>query len=57
METLKYFQFLIFKQQGEETNDLCSFLDKNDFLLVIHTEFQRDMFKNMEIGGMHRCNI
>ena len=44
METLKYNPILIFKQQGEEANDLCSCLDKNDFLLVIQTEFQWDMF-------------
>ena len=52
METLKYNPILIFKQQGEEANDLCSCLDKNDFLLVIQTEFQRDMFKKYGNRGV-----
>ena len=52
METLKYIPILIFKQQGEEANDLCSFLDKNDFLLVIQTEFQRDMLKKYGNRGI-----
>ena len=55
METLKYNPILIFKQQGEEAND------KNDFLLVIQTEFQRDMFKKygnrgLCIDAMYRVN-
>ena len=36
----------------EEANDLCSYLDKNDFLLVIQTEFQRDMFKKYGNRGV-----
>ena len=52
METLKYNPILIFKQQGEEANNLGSCLDKNDFLLVIQTEFQRDMFKKYGNRGV-----
>lgn len=43
METLNYNPVLIFKQQGELPSDTCRNLKKDDFLLVIQTEFQRDM--------------
>ena len=44
METLDYNPAVLFKQQGQLPNDLCRNLRKEDFLLVIQTEFQRDMF-------------
>ena len=43
METLDYNPIVLFKQQGEHPSDLCKNLSKEDFVLVIQTEFQRDM--------------
>ena len=43
MEMLEYSPVLLFKQQGEMPFEACEGLEPNDFLLVIQTEFQRDM--------------
>ena len=43
IEGLEYNLVLIFKQQRDQTNETCSNLEINDFVLVIQTEFQRDM--------------
>ena len=43
MEGLEYNPVLIFKQQGDQAAETCSNLEIIDFLLVIQTEFQRDM--------------
>ena len=41
MSTLEYNPVLIFKPQGESKDNFT----ENDFLLVLQTEFQRDMFQ------------
>ena len=43
MKKMEYNPILIFKNQGEEQEDDCDDLAKNDFLLAIQTEYQRDM--------------
>ena len=52
MEALEYSPVLIFKQQGDQANELCSNLKTNDFLLVIQTEFQRDMLRSHGASGI-----
>ena len=51
MEALEYSPVLIFKQQGDQANELCSNLKTNDFLLVIQREFQRDMLRSHGASG------
>ena len=41
-EELKYNPILVFKPQGEEGNEDTNELKKDDFVLAIQTEFQRD---------------
>ena len=43
MQTLDYNSILLYKQQGEEPSEECKLLNTRDFLLVIQTEFQKDM--------------
>ena len=43
MEDLYYNPVVLFKQQGEPPNNCCTNLEKEDFLLVVQTEFQCDM--------------
>ena len=43
MEDLYYNPVILFKQQGEPPNNCCMDLAKEDFLLVLQTEFQSDM--------------
>ena len=43
MQTLDYNPILLYKQQGEEPSQECKMLNNQDFLLVIQTEFQKDM--------------
>ena len=44
MEMLEYNPILFFKQQGQQPFPTCDRLETHDFLLVMQTEFQRDMF-------------
>ena len=44
MDVLDYNPVLLFKQQGELPTDNCKALTKEDFVLVIQTEFQKDIF-------------
>ena len=43
MQTLDYNSILLYKQQGEEPSEECKLLNTRDFLLLIQTEFQKDM--------------
>ena len=43
MEVLEYNPVLLFKQQGEMPFEACEGLKPQDFLLVLQTEFQKDM--------------
>jgi hypothetical protein len=45
MKAMAYNSIIIFKQQGEEQSALMDNLSKDDFLLGIQTEFQRDAMK------------
>ena len=49
MSTLEYNPVLIFKPQGESKDNFT----ENDFLLVLQTEFQRDMFQRF--GSVAVC--
>ncbi len=40
---LDYNPILLYKQQGEEPSQECKMLNNQDFLLVIQTEFQKDI--------------
>ena len=46
MDTLPYNPVIVFKQQGELPTDFCRHLKKDNFLLVIQTDFQRDMLSS-----------
>ena len=51
MQTLDYNSILLYKQQGEEPSEECKLLNTRDFLLVVQTEFQKDMlFKHGSEG-------
>ncbi len=52
MESLDYNAILLFKQQGDKPNQTCSLLEVQDFLLVLQTEFQRDMFIKHSQNGV-----
>ena len=52
MQTLDYNVILIFKQQSENPIEKYKFLDINDFLLVLQTEFQREMFVKYGKNGV-----
>ena len=52
MQTLEYNPILLFKQQGEEPNEYCKELEVHDFILVIQTEFQRDMLSGYSENGV-----
>ena len=61
-KTLDYNPIVVFKQQGNEQNDDTDDLGQNDFLLVIQTEFQRDMMTNFGdniicVDATYRTNI
>ena len=61
MEDLHYNPVVLFKQQGEVPNISCRYLKKDDFLLVIQTDFQRDMLcrhgkKGVCIDATYRIN-
>ena len=43
MEEMEYNPILVFKNQGEEQGENCDDLGKDDFLLAIETDYQRDM--------------
>ena len=46
MDTLPYNPVVVFKQQGDLPTASCRHLKEDDFLLVIQTEFQRDMLSS-----------
>ena len=52
METLEYNPVLLFKQQGDQPSEYCKNLEAHDFLLVIQTEFQRDMLTSHGSSGV-----
>ncbi len=52
MESWDYNAILLFKQQGDKPNQTCSLLEVQDFLLVLQTEFQRDMFIKHSQNGV-----
>ncbi len=43
MQTLDYNPILLYKQQGEEPSQECKMLNNQDILLVIQTEFQKEI--------------
>ena len=45
MEEMEYNPILVFKNQGEEQGENCDDLGKDDFLLAIQTEYQKDMIR------------
>ena len=45
MQTMQYNPVVLFKQQGVEQTEDMNDLGKNDFLLVLQTEFQKDAMK------------
>ena len=53
MESLDYNPLLLFKQQGEQQPQTMDNIGNIDFLLVLQTEFQRDMLK--EFGNNTVC--
>ena len=58
MDALDYNPVLFFKQQGELPTDNCKALTKEDFVLVIQTEFQKDIFcKYGKDGVCIGCNL
>ena len=52
METLAYNPVVLFKQQGYQASELCHNLKSQDFLLVLQTEFQRDMLMSHGARGV-----
>jgi hypothetical protein len=52
MEMLEYNPVVIFKQQGQQPSETCCTLDTQDFVLVLQTEFQRDMLRIHGTGGV-----
>ena len=53
MQTFDYNFILLYKQQGEQPNEDCKLLNDQDLLLVIETEFQKDML--LKHGAMVVC--
>ena len=53
MEEMEYNPILVFKNQGEEQGENCDDLGKDDFLLAIQTEYQRDMMIRYGEKVMH----
>ena len=53
LEALPYNPVLVFKAQGEPQQDHMNNIGKNDFLLGLQTQFQRDML--IKHGGVCVC--
>jgi hypothetical protein len=53
MEEMEYNPILVFKTQGEDQGENIDDLSKEDFLLAIQTEYQRDMM--IKYGGKVIC--
>ncbi len=52
MEMLPYNPVLLFKQQGDQQCDSYPYLEPDDFLLLIQTEFQHDMLCSHAHSGV-----
>ena len=62
MQDMAYSPILVFKNQGEEQNDDCDNIGRDDFLLAFQTEYQRDMMlkhgdKVICIDNTHGTNV
>ncbi len=58
MQASDYNAVLLFKQQSENSSTKYTSLDTHDFLLVLQTEFQKEMFvKFGKKWYMCGCNI